>query len=157
MLLILPQSWRLFVSSLSNFKMTESIAAILSLIVFAYDTSKSLYETVSSFKSQRKTVKDLQADLSSLVSTLDVIRGLAQGNQQLPRLEPLQQPLECCLTTCQEMREMLDVCTKHNQEERNSVRDWLSMQFHGKSLEDMKQRLASYKSTLSITLQSIQT
>jgi hypothetical protein len=130
-------------------------SALLSLTIFTYHTSKSLYEAVSSFKSQRKTIRDLQADLSSLVSVLESIHKQAQHSQEVERLEPLRQPLECCSTTCRELREMLDVCTEHSREGRDSVRDWLSMRYHEKSFEDMKRRLASYKSTLSITFESI--
>jgi len=50
---------------------------------------------------------------------------------------------------------MLDACTQHTNDVHASVRDWLKMQFHGKSFADMKQRLASYKSTLNIAFASI--
>lgn len=130
-------------------------SALLTLTLSAYDTSKSLYEAVSSFKSQRKTIKDLQTDLGSLVAVLGSIRTQLEISQEVERLGPLREPLECCLTTCQKMRDMLDACTKHSAEGRDSVRDWLSMRYHGKSFEEMKQRLASYKSTLSITFGSI--
>lgn len=130
-------------------------SALLTLAVLALDTSKSLYEAVSRFKSQRKTIKDLQTDLSSLIAVLGSIRTQAQNSQEVERLELLRHPLECCLTTCQDMRDMLDACTKHSTEGRDSVRNWLNMRYHEKGFADMKQRLASYKSTLSITFGSI--
>ena len=49
-------------------------SGLLALTIFAYDTSKSLYEAVSSFKSQRKTIKDVEDDLRSLVIVLGLIR-----------------------------------------------------------------------------------
>jgi hypothetical protein len=130
-------------------------SALLTLIVVALDTSKSLYEAVSSFKSQRKAIQDLQTDLSSLITVLGSIRTQAQTSHEVERLEPLRHPLECCLTTCQEIRDMLDACTEHSAERQDRVRNWLKMRYHEKSFEDMKQRLASYKSTLSITFGSI--
>lgn len=130
-------------------------SALLSLTIFAYNTSKSLYEAVSSFKSQRKAIRDLQTDLTSLVSVLESICKQAQNSQDVERLEPLHQPLEFCSATCQEMHEMLDTCTRHSREGGDSVRDWLKMRYHEKSFEDMRQRLASYKSTLSITFDLI--
>ncbi|KAB8240144.1 hypothetical protein BDV35DRAFT_374571 [Aspergillus flavus] len=130
-------------------------SAILGLTIFAYDTSKSLYEAVSSFRTQRKTVKDLQDELNSLTTILGSIRTYAGGSEEVQRLEPLRKPLECCLTICQEMHETLEACTKHSAEGRNSVRDWLNMRYHGKSFEDIRKRLNIYKSTLSITFASI--
>jgi DNA mismatch repair ATPase MutS len=130
-------------------------SAILGLTIFAYDTSKSLYEAVSSFRTQRKTVKDLQDELNSLTTILGSIRTYAEGLEEVQRLEPLRKPLERCLTICQEMRESLEACTKHSAEGRGSVRDWLNMRYHGKSFEDIRKQLSSYKSTLSITFASI--
>ena len=130
-------------------------SGLLTLTIFAYDTSKSLYEAVSSFKSQRKTIKDVLADLDSLVTVLENINKQAQRSQEVERLEPLREPLNCCTTTCHEMHEMLDACTTHSKEGRDSVRNWLNMRYHEKSFEDMKKRLASFKSTLSIVFESI--
>lgn len=55
---------------------------------------------------------------------------------------------------CKDMQEMLNKCTQHTEDGHDSIRDWLKMQFQGRSFADMK-RLASYKSTLSIAFASI--
>ncbi|KAL9002000.1 MAG: hypothetical protein Q9188_005052 [Gyalolechia gomerana] len=130
-------------------------SGLLTLTVAAYKTSKSLYEAVSSFQSQRKTIKDIQAHVQSLVTLLEKIQEQIQSSQEIERLEPLQQPLNCCNTACQEMLEMLDACTTHGKDGRKSVRDWLNMRYHEKSFEDIKQRLVTYESTLGIAFDSI--
>jgi hypothetical protein len=130
-------------------------SGLLTLVVFALDASKSLYEAISSFKSQRKMIKDVLADLEALVTVLATIRERAQHTQEVMKLEPLRRPLECCATTCQEMREMLDACMSHSKDGQASVRDWLKMQYREKSFDDMKNRLSSYKTTLVIAFQSI--
>lgn len=138
--------------------MTEAVgfvSALLGLSVFTYNTSKSLYEAVASFKSQRKTIKDLQVELNSLVVIIGSIKTQAEDSEGSRRLEPLQQPLKCCLEICQEMHEMIQVCTKHTPQGRDSVRDWLNMRYREKSFDEMKQRLSSYKSTLSIAFDLI--
>jgi hypothetical protein len=137
--------------------MAEAIGAassVLALVIFAYDTSKSLYDAVSSFKNQRRAIQDVQTDLGSLVAVLNLIRQQAQGSEDHTKFEPLRQPVECC-TTCQDMQEMLNACTKHAKDGRDSIRDWLNMKYQEKSFEDVRQRLASYKSTLSIAFASI--
>jgi Fungal N-terminal domain of STAND proteins len=75
-------------------------SGLLTLTIFAYDIGKSLCEVVSSFKSQRKIIRDVQADLSSLVTVLEKIREQAQCSQEVERLEPLRQPVNCCVTKC---------------------------------------------------------
>jgi hypothetical protein len=118
-------------------------------------SSKSLYEAISSFKSQRKTVKDILTNLESLVAVLSSIREQAQRSSEVARLEPLREPLNCCATTCQEILEMLDTCRAHSKEGRDTVRDWLNMRYKEKTFEDVRKRLVSYKSTLTIAFESI--
>lgn len=130
-------------------------SGLLTLVVFAFDASKSLYEAISSFKSQRQTIKDILADLSALVTVVTTIRERAQQPTGAAKLEPLRQPLECCATTCKEMREMLHACSSHSKDGQTSVRDWLKMQYREKSFDDMKNQLSSYKTTLVIAFQSI--
>ena len=48
-------------------------SGLLALTVTAYKTSKALHEAISSFRSQRKTVRDIQADLKSLMTVLEAI------------------------------------------------------------------------------------
>jgi Fungal N-terminal domain of STAND proteins len=134
-------------------RMAEPIgvaSGILALTIFAYNTSKTLYEAVASFKSQRKTITDLQADLGSLIVVVNSIRDQVQASRETDKFEPLRQPLQCCATICQEMRGMLSICTAYGKGNRDSVRDWLNMQYREKSFEDMKKRLGSYQSTLCI-------
>lgn len=130
-------------------------SALLSLSIFAFETSKSLYEAVSSFKSQRKTINDVQVELKSLVDILGKISEQAGQPQEIGRLEPLRQPLECCTITCQDMHKMLEKATKHSKEGSDSVRVWINMRYNEKGFEDMKKRLASYKSTLGIAFQLV--
>lgn len=125
-------------------------SGLLTLTTAAYQTSKALHEAISSFRSQRKAIKDFETDLRSLVAVLDQIRGRVQVAHDDVRLEALRLPTYYCMQTCQEMREMIDACTTHTIDAQRSVQDWLKMQIRGKSYEEMKQRLSSYKSTLSI-------
>jgi hypothetical protein len=113
-------------------------SGILTLVVFAFDTSKLLYEAVSSFKSQRKAVKDFQTDLESLLIILSSIREQAQRSSEVARLEPLRVPLDCCAIIRAEIREMLGACTVHSKEGRDSIRDGLNMRYKEKSFEDVR-------------------
>lgn len=107
-------------------------ASILTLAIFAFDTSKSLYEAVASFRSQRNAVQELQIDLGSLVSVLDLIRHQVQGSDDDRKFQPLRHPIQCCASTCKDMQEMLSACTRHSDDNHDSIRDWLKMKFHGR-------------------------
>jgi len=54
------------------------------------------------------------------------------------------------------MGTMLDQCTTHSRDGQNSIRDWLKQQYRAKTLDEMKQRLDSYKSTLSIAFHAVE-
>ncbi|OJJ43209.1 hypothetical protein ASPZODRAFT_169523 [Penicilliopsis zonata CBS 506.65] len=130
-------------------------SAVLGLAILVYDSSHTLHDAISSFKSQRKTIKDLRSDLVSLDALLVTIKNHAERSEDPKRLEPLRQPLDCCLHACQEMHEKLKTSTRYSTNGHNSLRDWLQMQYQGKNFEQMKQRIASYKATLSISFSCI--
>lgn len=130
-------------------------SGLLTVIAFAFNASRSVYETLSSFNSRRDAVRAIQADLGSLVAVLSSIRDQAQNSSNVEKFEPLRQPAYSCATICEELREMLDLCMAHSTDEHSSVRDWLKMQYHEKSFDDMKKRLASYKAILSIAFDCV--
>ncbi|EXJ81503.1 hypothetical protein A1O1_07720 [Capronia coronata CBS 617.96] len=130
-------------------------ASILALATFAYDTSKKLYEVVSSFKSRRTDIQEVQSSLTALVSVLELVQQQILESGDECKYKPLCQPMQCCISTCEDMQKSLDACTQRPNDVHASIRDWLKMQFHGKSFADMKQRLASYQSTLSIAFASV--
>ncbi|KAJ5088693.1 hypothetical protein N7456_012309 [Penicillium angulare] len=136
-------------------ELVGTVSAVLSLAIFAFDTSKTLHDAVTSFKSQRKAIKDLQLDLESLNSILGSVQRLAEDTRDVQKLEPLRQPLNCCLKACQEMNNMLQSCQSHSKGEHDSIRDWLRMKYNEKSFDEMKQQIASYKATLNICLGAI--
>jgi hypothetical protein len=79
----------------------------------------------------------------------------AQRPHEVERLEPLRALLTRCATICDELCDILNEFTSHSKDNQINIRDWLKMRYRGKSFEDMKNRLASYKSTITIALQSI--
>lgn len=110
----------------STIIMAEAVglaSGLLTLVVFTFNASKSLYKAISSLKSQRQTIKDILVDLDALVILLTTVHERAQRPTETGKLEPLRQPLEYCATTCKEMREMLDACTAHSKDGQASVRN----------------------------------
>ncbi|KAK5069368.1 hypothetical protein LTR51_008618 [Lithohypha guttulata] len=130
-------------------------SSVLAIVTVALQLSKSSYETITGFRSQRKDVEEIQGDLSALVVVLELVREQAEGSPDDGRLKPLCDPLQCCQTILQEIHDMLEQCTKHSKDHRESVRTWLNLRYRAKSFNDAKQRLSSYKSTLTIAFNSI--
>jgi hypothetical protein len=130
-------------------------SSLLALISTTYKSVVSLYEEISRLQSQRQTIKDVSVDLDAIVKLLTTINKRAQQPSEVAKLEPIREPLKCCDTVCKEMHEMLAACTKRSKDSQAVVRDWLNMRYRGKSFDDMKKRLSSYKTTLIITFHLI--
>ena len=113
----------------------------------ALQLGKASYDTISGFRSQRQDVVDIQSDLSVLAVVLVLIRTQAKGVPNDRRLEPLREPLSCCRHILQDIHETLAQCTKHAKSHRESIRTWLSLQYHDKSFIEAKQRMPNYKVT----------
>lgn len=130
-------------------------ASIIALCGTAFELSKNVYKVIDSFKSQRQKILEIQGEVSTLTAVLDSIHQKVQSSPNQQRFEALREPIKCCTTVCEEMKTMLATCTTHTKDSGDSVRDWLKMQYRGGNFDSMKQRLAAYKSTLSITFDSI--
>lgn len=131
------------------------VASVLAIATAALQLSQSTYEIISSFRSQRKDVEEIQSDLSALNIVLELTREQAKGTSNDDRLKSLRGPLLCCQTILQEIHDMLKQSTKHSKDNRESVRTWLNLRHREKSFTDAKQRLSSYKSTLIIAIDSL--
>jgi len=152
------QPFLTFSESCHEIKMADEIEAsssVVRLVAFAYNTSKSLYDAVAGFNSEQITVQGVQSDLSSLVTTLEQIREHIQRSEDDTIFEPLRQPVTYCTLTCQELQEMLDACTRQKRNSQDTIREWLDMRCRGKSFSDIRLRLASNRSALSIIFASV--
>ena len=138
--------------------MAEVLGAVSSVLAIATVTlqlSKSAYETISSFRSQRQDVSDVQSDLATLAGVLEFVGEQAKASPNDRRLEALRGPLSCCQTIVQDIHESLAQCTRHAQDQRGSVRTWLKLRYHEKGFVEAKERLSSYKATLCIALDTM--
>lgn len=130
-------------------------SGIITLIVATHKASKALHEAVSSFKNRPKEVKDVLAELDSLEIVLSTIGQQVERSGRADSFGLIRNPLDFCAAECQDMHAMLDECTSNSRDGHASVRDWIKMRYHEKSLNDMRGRLASYKSTLDIAFQTV--
>lgn len=131
------------------------VSSVLAIATAALQLSKSTYETISSFRSQRQDVTDIQVDLAALAVVLELVREQAENIPNSRYLGALRGPLSGCQTILQDIYDSLAKCTKHTKDHRESVRTWLKLRFREKSFTDAKERLSSYKATLCIAFDTI--
>ncbi|KAG9691999.1 hypothetical protein KCU95_g7612, partial [Aureobasidium melanogenum] len=138
-------------------------SAILAIVEFAFTTSTKLYEQISSLESHPETVSKLQSDLVTLAALLETLQAQLAAEstasdgatQNKHRLDPIKRPLLEIGKACEALEVMLKGCAVETTKPREVVKKWLKMQYNGKSIDETRSLVASYKSTLAIALEVV--
>lgn len=133
--------------------MTDPLSVTASLVAlagFAFQSSKSLYQAVESFKSSKRAIRELKEEVESLNGVLATLSQMAAEYDA--QLTSLKLPLLRCGKTCAEFEEVIIKCTGHSDGQRTSFRDWAKLQYRGGDISDLKTTLAGYKSTINIAI-----
>lgn len=128
----------------------SAASGILTLVVFAFQSSKCLYEAVSSFQSSQRAVRDLKEELGALNEVLESLQQTAANTDV--DFTSLKLPLRRCGRACEDFKVVIDKCTEHSGGSRTSFRDWAKLRYMGDDITGFKNVLASYKSTIIIAL-----
>jgi hypothetical protein len=134
--------------------MTEPVglaSGILALASFAFRCSVSLYETVDSFRSHPKRVRDLLGELEALSAVLAPLVDLVQSTSEVD-LSVLDLPLLRCGNACKEFQQELLRCASRSDSNRTSFRGWARLTYMGDNIDDFRDLLAGYKATINIAL-----
>ncbi|KAJ5261075.1 hypothetical protein N7478_011670 [Penicillium angulare] len=126
-------------------------SGILALATFAFRCSVSLYETVESFRSHPKRVRDLLGELGALSDVLTGLVDLVKSNSGVD-LSMLDLPLLRCGNVCKEFQQVVLQCASRSNSNRTIFRDWAKLTFMGNNIDDFRDLLAGYKATINIAL-----
>jgi len=125
-------------------------SGLVALAAFAFQSSKSLYQVVQSFKSSRKAIRELKEELEALDGVLQSLHQAAGDSDA--DLTGLELPVLRCGKACTDFEAMIVKCTAHSGGPRTSFRDWAKLKYMGGDIVGFKNMLAGYKSTISIAL-----
>lgn len=126
-------------------------SGILTLSLFAFQSSITLYETIKSFQSHPKRVRDLLQELEALAEVLTSLTEICEVNTDL-RLTPLELPLKQCGNACKDFEKELQKCSSRSSSTRTSFRDWTKLRYMGDDIDGFRNLLAGYKATIGIAL-----
>jgi len=133
--------------------MAEAIgiaSGLLALAKFAFTSSVSLCQAVESFQNNQRTIRELKEELEALNGVLRSLQEAAANNSA--DLKGLNLPLFRCGKPCKDFGAVIIKCTAHSGGSRTSFRDWAKLKYMGGDIAGFKNRLAEYKSTISIAL-----
>jgi hypothetical protein len=130
-------------------------SGLLALVVFAHKSCLTLHKTIQSFKSHPKRVRDLADELEALIGVLESLTETI-GSDTDVNLSALDLPLRRCGTACGEFLQELQKCCARSGGDKTSFRDWAKLRYMGDNIDDFKNSLAAYKSTITIALTDVQ-
>jgi len=129
----------------------STASGILTLAVFAFQSSTVLYQLVESFRSNQRTVRELREELEALNAVLRSLQETAAAETDAD-LTTLKTPLIRCGNACKDFEAVIIKCTAHSSGPRTSFRDWAKLKYMGDDIVGFKNMLNGYKSTISIAL-----
>ena len=128
----------------------SAASGLLTLVVFALDSGKALYQLVQSFQNNQRIVRELRQELEALNGVLQSLHEAVTTSDA--DFVALKLPLHQCGKACGEFTEMIGKCTAHSGGTRTSIRDWAKLKYMGDDINGFKNMLAGYKSTIIIAL-----
>jgi hypothetical protein len=140
-----------------NIAMADPISlasGLLALVIFAHKSCLTLHTTIQSFRAHPKRVRDLINELETLSSVLESLTDTIKSDTGAD-LSALDLPLQRCGNACNEFLQELQKCCSRSGGDRQSFRDWAKLRYMGDNIDDFKDSLAAYKSTITIALTDV--
>jgi hypothetical protein len=134
---------------------TSLTSGVLTLVIFAHKSCLTLYTTIQSFENHPKRVRDLIEELEMLIGVLESLSDTMRSHTDVD-FSALDLPLRRCGSACDEFLQELQKCCSRSGGDRHSFRDWAKLRYMGDNMDDFKDSLAAYKSTINIALTDMQ-
>lgn len=134
--------------------MAEAIgiaSGVAALATLAFQSSKALYQTISSFQSHQQTVLDLLEENGALNVVLDSLSKTINSSTRL-NLTALEFPLQRCGEACREFGEEIDKLTTLSGGKRAKFLSWAKLRYMGEDVDGFRRLLSGYKDMISVAL-----
>ncbi|KAH7386962.1 hypothetical protein DE146DRAFT_666141 [Phaeosphaeria sp. MPI-PUGE-AT-0046c] len=131
-------------------------SGLLAIVIFTHKSCLTLHSTLQSFKTHPKRVRDFVQQLETLLDALESLTDTVKTNTDV-NLSVLDLPLQRCGNACNEFMEELQKCYSRSGDDKQSFRDWAKLKYMGDNIDDFKNSLAAYQSTITIALMEIKT
>jgi len=122
----------------------------LTAIAATISSVKALHETVKRYKGRDKTLGRLQGGLLDLVTILNSLQAVSNG--EAPVLTLLKGPVGRCAQVCHEFEDAMEIFSGRS---KPGLKDWTKMEFMRGDINEFIDTLSDYKSTITIGLGTI--
>ena len=125
-------------------------SGVLTLVVSALESIKVLHRTISSFRNNQRTVRELREELEALNEVLETLQEMASHTDV--DFAMLRIPLFRCGQACNVVEAMIVNCAAHSGGSKTSFREWAKLRYMGNDIDGFKKMLSEYKFTFMIAL-----
>ena len=122
------------------------LAASVLTITAACRAVKSLYETVKHCEGRNTTLTMLRSQLEETLNILKALEKVTDIHESLWLL--LQGPIDRCKEVCPAFEEAMN--SFGNSKTKVGLRDWAKMEFRKGTIMEFIDRIAGYKSTITV-------
>jgi hypothetical protein len=134
---------------LSLWQILSLASSLVALAGFAFQTSKSLYQVIDSFKISKRAIRERE-ELEALDHALEALQQVAADNETA--LAALKLPLLSCAKIRREFEDVINQFFARSDQQRTSFRDWAKLSYMGSDITHLKASIAGYKATIGIAL-----
>ncbi|CRG91261.1 hypothetical protein PISL3812_08309 [Talaromyces islandicus] len=126
-------------------------SGLLTLAAFAFQSSVTLCETIKSFTSHPKRVRDLLEEIQALIEVLGPLNDRINATTEAG-LSALNLPLKRCGDACKDFEKQILKCVSRSGDNRTSFRDWARLRYMSDDIDGFRRLLAGYKLTINVAL-----
>jgi hypothetical protein len=129
-------------------------SGLLTLVTFGLKASTSLYQTIKSYNSHQRNVRELREELEALTSVLGSLnQAVADADADADaNFAALTIPLLRCGNACNDFKAIIVKSAERTDDSRTSFRDWARLKYMGDDIAGFKNMLGGYKATIMIAL-----
>lgn len=120
------------------------------LAAFAFQSSNALSQAVTGLPPDHPPVRDLKAELKDLNKVLKKLQKSAINKDD--ELTMLRYPLFQCGNSCKDIEAVIVKFIWQSRGPRKNIQDWVKIRYMGDDISAFKNQLASYKSTFTVAL-----
>jgi hypothetical protein len=124
-------------------------SGLLTLVAFAYKSSKSLYDLIHDIQNSPKSIRQLRDELGDVGAVLQSLEQTVSNDDD--DFTALKIPLQRCGDACLEFQAIISRFYSGNSKRAN-LKDWIKIKYMGEDINGFKNMLAGYKSTISIAI-----
>lgn len=116
----------------------------------ATTSAQDVYDLLADIQPSPRPVRDLKGEVKTLI---ELSQALSHVDSK--QMESLDKPLRGCGKICKDLVDAYKKCMQRSSNNGENLRVWFKMRISGKTMDENRTLLVSYKSALSFALGEI--